>query len=62
MSHITIECPDCKIEHVFVWRSGSVIQGQFACGCGTLIRFGVTLPARGKVRDPNREENEAASG
>lgn len=62
MSHITIECPDCKIEHTHAWKYGSAITGQMVCGCSTVIAYTVQLVARGTARDPNREEGEATHG
>lgn len=62
MSHITIECPDCKIEHNITWKGGSFISGERVCGCSTVIAFRVMLTARGTARDPNREETEQAHG
>lgn len=62
MSHITIECPDCKIEHTAVWRSGAFCSGEFVCGCSTVIAFRVQLTARGAARDPSRDESESTHG
>lgn len=62
MSHITIECPDCKIEHTAAWKTGTFCSGEFVCGCDTIIAFRVQLTARGSQRDPSREEIEASRG
>ena len=51
MSRITVECPDCKKEHVINFHGDGFLAGGIGCDCGAQFRFTFYRPTA--VYQPN---------